>query len=163
MSFVVRGRPIRLLLKDCGVATTVPGSESRRSLPAGGLGADARRDCKRTRATTTTPCDYGSTSARPSHCRQDVKSSQRLGRWVGREKGFLASRRRLHRLYERKVEYFLAFVGIAPMLTDYRRVASPFAAWPGRVSKVDLEFSVLPASGRVGMINPDTRCRVSAV
>ncbi|MFG2816421.1 IS5 family transposase [Streptomyces sp. NPDC048410] len=57
--------------------------------------------------------------------RKGIESSQRLGRhrWtVERTVAWLAGCRRLHRRYERKVEHFLAFVGIAAALICYRRL-----------------------------------------
>lgn len=58
--------------------------------------------------------------------RKGIESSQRLGRhrWVvERSVSWLAGCRRFHRCYERKAEHFLAFVGIAALLINYRRLA----------------------------------------
>ncbi|MCT9011859.1 IS5 family transposase [Streptomyces rhizosphaerihabitans] len=57
--------------------------------------------------------------------RKGIESSTRLGRhrWVvERTVSWLAGCRRLHRRYERKAEHFLAFVGIAAALINYRRL-----------------------------------------
>lgn len=54
-----------------------------------------------------------------------LQSSTRLGRhhWVvERTVSWLAGCRRLHRRYERKAEHFLAFVGTAAALINYRRL-----------------------------------------
>lgn len=51
----------------------------------------------------------------------------RLGRhrWVvERTVSWLAGCRRLHRRYERTAEHFLAFVGIAAALINYRRITN---------------------------------------
>lgn len=58
--------------------------------------------------------------------REGIESSRRLGchSWVvERTVAWFASCRRLHRHYERKAERFLALVGIAAALIDYRRLA----------------------------------------
>ncbi|WP_268249652.1 transposase [Streptomyces bluensis] len=59
--------------------------------------------------------------------RKSIEPSHRLGRhrWVvERTVSWLAGCRRLHRRYERKAEHFLAFVGIASVLINYRRHTS---------------------------------------
>ncbi len=59
--------------------------------------------------------------------RKGIEPSTRLGRhrWVvERTVSWLAGCRRLHRRYERKAEHFLAFVGIAAALINYRRLTS---------------------------------------
>ncbi|MER6979881.1 IS5 family transposase [Streptomyces carpinensis] len=59
--------------------------------------------------------------------RKGIESSTRLGRhrWVvERTASWLAGCRRLHRRYERKAEHFLAFVGIAAALINYRRLTT---------------------------------------
>lgn len=59
--------------------------------------------------------------------RRGIEPSTRLGRhrWVvERTVSWLAGCRRLHRRYERKAEHFLAFVGIAAALINYRRLTS---------------------------------------
>lgn len=63
--------------------------------------------------------------------RTGTESSQRLGRhrWVvERTVSWLAGCRRLHRRYERKAEHFLAFVGIAAALINYRRLTTQTTA-----------------------------------
>ncbi|WP_411761230.1 transposase [Streptomyces tunisiensis] len=65
------------------------------------------------------------------HPRKGIESSTRLGRrrwlvertvsWLA---GWLAGCRRLHCRYERKVEHFLAFVGIAAAFIGYRRLTN---------------------------------------
>lgn len=70
----------------------------------------------------------------PRIARKGIESSQRLGRhrWtVERTVAWLSGCRRLHRRYERKAEYFLAFAGIAATLICFRRLASPHPG-PGR-------------------------------
>lgn len=47
---------------------------------------------------------------------------------VERTVSWLAGCRRLHRRYERKTEHFLAFVGLAALLIDYRRLARTIRA-----------------------------------
>ncbi|GAA2619455.1 hypothetical protein GCM10010425_11960 [Streptomyces spororaveus] len=57
--------------------------------------------------------------------RKGIEPSNRLGRHrrvVERTVSWLAGCRRLHRRYERKAEYFLAFAGIAAALICYRRL-----------------------------------------
>lgn len=59
--------------------------------------------------------------------RKGIESSTRLGRhrWVvERTVSWLAGCRRLHRRYEHKAEHFLAFVGIAAALINYRRLTT---------------------------------------
>lgn len=58
--------------------------------------------------------------------RRGIESSGRLGqhRWVvERTMSWLNGYRRLHRRYERKAEYLLAFVGIVSALLCYRRLS----------------------------------------
>jgi transposase len=58
--------------------------------------------------------------------RKGIESSQRLSRhrWVvERSVSWPAGCRRPHRRYERKAEHFLAFVGIAALLINYRLLA----------------------------------------
>lgn len=85
-------------------------------------------------APTTTTCANGSASGiRHRIARKSVESSQRLGRhrWVvERTVSWLAGCRRLHRRYERKAEYFLAFVGIAATLIGYRRLTNQTSVRP---------------------------------
>lgn len=60
----------------------------------------------------------------PRIARRGVEPSNRLGRhrWVvERTMSWLNGCRRLHRRYERKAEYFLAFLGIVSTLICYRR------------------------------------------
>ncbi|MYX18951.1 MULTISPECIES: IS5 family transposase [unclassified Streptomyces] len=61
----------------------------------------------------------------PRIARRGIESSARLGRhrWtVERTVSWLGGCRRLHRRYERKLEHFLAFAGIAATLICYRRL-----------------------------------------
>lgn len=61
----------------------------------------------------------------PRIARRGVDRSDRLGRhrWVvERTMSWLNGFRHLHRRYQRKAEYFLAFVGIAAALICYRRL-----------------------------------------
>ncbi|GAA1375579.1 hypothetical protein GCM10009612_72560 [Streptomyces beijiangensis] len=61
----------------------------------------------------------------PRIARRGIEPSDRLGRhrWVvERTMSWLNGCRRLHCCYERKVEHFLAFVGLASALICYRRL-----------------------------------------
>ena len=50
---------------------------------------------------------------------------------------WLAGCRHLHRRYERKAEYFLAFVGIAAALICYRRLDQPARSHDAEKTRID--------------------------
>jgi transposase len=97
----------------------IPPIRSRRRRPAK-LHADKGYDYDHLRRW------LGTRRIRHRIARKGIESSERLGRhrWVvERTVSWLAGCRRLHRRYERKVDHFLAFVGIGAALICHRRLS----------------------------------------